>query len=495
MEKFNKRVYGCVIIKSLNANYNADFTKQPRTLPNGIVYATDKALKYTLRHFFYKNYAWDKDKNANSRDKVLYFTRNKIVSDKGQYVPMSLRESYVHLFGDLEKVTKASGSPKWMFYYFNGEKIEGALQRISAAKIKSYYKDVDEASEYATEIAAYAKNANEKIKLENGWIAGVDRTTFSDIDDKEDLEPCYFYINKTQNPEGKVDIKKIEIKDIEFIINDLEMHFFGGYNKVKILYNLLNCIDVRLFGATYTGDTNVSIHGPVQINHGVDKFKQAGMNSIYTEQIKSPVRNDKAKGGDAEMTTIGSSSKTMEAHYVHNFSINPQNLDEHINTANVLKKSAEKEKYPEQIGLTDEDIAKLQDALRCGATLYDSTSKSGVENEVLIWVELIDGSKQVIPNFTELISIERNNDLGKTIVDLSKVGALLKQGHIDAQIGSVKIFFNSVYTEIKGIKNANAGQNDGMDLSGKVTLLPIEPDFKTDKPDGNTNDGEKGNID
>ena len=51
---FNKRVYGSAIIKSLNANYNADFTKQPRTLPNGIVYATDKALKYTIRHFLIK---------------------------------------------------------------------------------------------------------------------------------------------------------------------------------------------------------------------------------------------------------------------------------------------------------------------------------------------------------------------------------------------------------------------------------------------------------
>ena len=73
---FNKRVYGSAIIKSLNANYNADFTKQPRTLPNGIVYATDKALKYTIRHFLYKNYP---------QDKVLYFTRSKSNIETGQF--------------------------------------------------------------------------------------------------------------------------------------------------------------------------------------------------------------------------------------------------------------------------------------------------------------------------------------------------------------------------------------------------------------------------
>ena len=43
---FKNRVFGCVVIKSVNSNYNADFSHQPRTLPDGSVYATDKALKY-----------------------------------------------------------------------------------------------------------------------------------------------------------------------------------------------------------------------------------------------------------------------------------------------------------------------------------------------------------------------------------------------------------------------------------------------------------------
>ena len=29
---FKNRVFGCVVIKSVNSNYNADFSHQPRTL-------------------------------------------------------------------------------------------------------------------------------------------------------------------------------------------------------------------------------------------------------------------------------------------------------------------------------------------------------------------------------------------------------------------------------------------------------------------------------
>lgn len=61
---FKNRVFGCVVIKSVNSNYNADFSHQPRTLPDGSVYATDKALKYTVRNYIDKNYP---------EDKVFYF--------------------------------------------------------------------------------------------------------------------------------------------------------------------------------------------------------------------------------------------------------------------------------------------------------------------------------------------------------------------------------------------------------------------------------------
>lgn len=65
MTRFTNRVYGVAIIKSINSNYNADFSGQPRKLPNGTVYATDKALKYSIRNY------WKEVLN----DTVFYFKR------------------------------------------------------------------------------------------------------------------------------------------------------------------------------------------------------------------------------------------------------------------------------------------------------------------------------------------------------------------------------------------------------------------------------------
>lgn len=86
---FQNRVFGCVVIKSINSNYNADFTHQPRTLPDGTVYATDKVLKYSIRNYF---------KKVNPSDKIMYF---KSLNDEMK--PRDLGESYTNLFGDFPK--------------------------------------------------------------------------------------------------------------------------------------------------------------------------------------------------------------------------------------------------------------------------------------------------------------------------------------------------------------------------------------------------------
>lgn len=89
---FNNRVFGCVIVKSVNSNYNADFTHQPRTLPDGTVYATDKVLKYSVRNWIKKNHG---------AEKVFFF---KSLNDDMQ--PLALRETYNAHFGELPKKEK-----------------------------------------------------------------------------------------------------------------------------------------------------------------------------------------------------------------------------------------------------------------------------------------------------------------------------------------------------------------------------------------------------
>lgn len=91
-KSFNNRVFGCAIIKAINANYNADFSHQPRTLPDGTVYATDKVLKYAVRNYLSKHYP---------DGKIFYF---KSYNEEMQ--PRNMKETYIKLFGEFPKVDK-----------------------------------------------------------------------------------------------------------------------------------------------------------------------------------------------------------------------------------------------------------------------------------------------------------------------------------------------------------------------------------------------------
>lgn len=307
MAEFKKRVYGCAIVKAINSNYNADFSGQPRTLPDGIVYATDKAFKYSIKKYL---------KDAYENVDVFYM---KTLNDNLN--PRSLDERYEYLF---------------------------------RAKPKD---------------------------------------------------------------ETKKDVVK----------------------------NLLSCLDVKLFGATFAGCTNISVHGPVQINHGMNIWKD---NYIYTEQITSPFSNkasNKASNTDDDpdteksMTTIGRQSRLEEGHYLHHFSINPGNLDDIS------------EIVGEGVKLNDADIDKLKVGMRRGVTWYDSTSKAGCENEMLVWVELKEGSKLVLPSFATLIKLEeeKEKENGKCVYDFEALTNKLED--IKSSVESVEVYYNKQTCILKNL--------------------------------------------
>lgn len=287
--QFLNRVYGCAIIKSVNSNYNADFSGQPRKLPNGTVYATDKALKYSIRNYW----------RDALKEKVFYF---KSLTETMS--PRSLDETYELHFG----------------------------------------------------------------KFQNS--------------DKTNL-------------------------------------------RIEVLKNILTCLDVRLFGGTYAGKTNISIHGTCQITHGVNRF---GENVIYSEQIMSPFRNSNEGSAESTMTTLGTQSKLEEGHYVHHFSINPKNIAEDVERV-------------QAVGLTDDDISKLKEGLRKGATYYDSAAKSGTENELLLWIQLRAGSNLVLPSLVELVDVNANKE-----IDLQKIQTLLAEQHIASEIELIELYYNKTTT-------------------------------------------------
>lgn len=316
--EFKNRVFGAVILKSINSNFNADFTHHPRTLPDGVVYSTDKALKYCVKDYIKKNYP---------DDKLFYVKRY----DEQKLTPLTLDKTYELLFGKLPKIEEGN---------------------------------------------------------------------------------------------------KEEIK------------------RILVLEKLLSCLDIKLFGATFAGATNISIHGPVQINHGKNRFVE---NEIYTEDILSPFTTD----DKAQMSTIGNQTNLKEGHYVFHFSVNPKNTEEYYAMLNKNKKEEEK------LFLSNEDIQKLREAFNNSVTAFDSSRKIGTENEVMIWIQLIEGSKRMMPSLTELVKIKENRD-----VDFSEVDNVIKQ--IENDIEKVEVFYNPVITKINGlakngkIKHYNIINNDEM---------------------------------
>lgn len=309
---FNNRVFGLSVIKAINSNFNADFTGQPRTLPDGRVYATDKALKYSVRHFLNQQYP---------DEKILYYKR---LNENAN--PYSLAELYdVVGLGDFDKDHK---------------------------------------------------------------------------------------------------------------------------DKQKVLKNILSCLDVRLFGSTFApkkGDktVNLSVHGPVQINHGINQYykDEQTNDEIYSEQITAPFRSDsEKKNTEAEQSTIGRQSKLREGHYAYHFSINPQNLQPLVDLVN-------KDKEQKVQGLQNEDINKLKEAMRVGVTYFDSSSKAGSDNEFLLWVQLKEGSKKVLPSFSEMVKIQKKD--GKREIDLSELSQLLNVLKSDIEI--IEIYYLPNSTILKGV--------------------------------------------
>lgn len=337
-KEFNNRAYGALIVSAINANYNADFSGQPRTLPNGDIYATDKSTKYPIKKYI---------KDLYTDEKVLYFKRFN--PKKDDFIPFSLTEAFCEMFPSLAELPESS-------------------------------KNKEKKSEENAE-SPESDNSKEKIKLKG--------------------------------------------------------------TKKEIAKALLSCIDIRLFGATFAAkgadkkdNVAISVHGPVQINYGVNLWKEG---QIYSSQIMAPFRNPGEDGNDdKQATTLGRQSRLDEGHYLHHFSINPQNLKDIIAIAGEGSES-----------VSNNDIEILKESMRRGVSWYDSTSKAGCDNEILVWVQLNENSKIVLPNFTTLIGLLPDKKDGKCVYDFSKLKTALDK--IKSEIALSEVFYNKENTQIDNL--------------------------------------------
>lgn len=86
MKKKN-RVYGIIGIKSIMANWNADFTGRPKTTINGNIFGSDKANKYPMKKMWMDN-----------GEKVLYIKSYKMDGKDRKLQPKDLGERYEEIF-------------------------------------------------------------------------------------------------------------------------------------------------------------------------------------------------------------------------------------------------------------------------------------------------------------------------------------------------------------------------------------------------------------
>ena len=94
----NKRVYGVIGIKSIMANWNADFEGNPKSISDGRIFGSDKALKYPMKKMW-----------QNEGEKVLYIKSLKEDEKEKKLTPRSLKERYEYIFG-VEDLKKQKGS-------------------------------------------------------------------------------------------------------------------------------------------------------------------------------------------------------------------------------------------------------------------------------------------------------------------------------------------------------------------------------------------------
>ena len=84
--------------------------------------------------------------------------------------------------------------------------------------------------------------------------------------------------------------------------------------------------------------------------------------------------------------------------------------------------------------------------MRRGATWYDSASKAGCENEMLVWVQLTEGSKKVLPSFATLVRLMDKKEDGMCVYDFASLKSLLEKNAADVEM--VEVYFDKSASKI-----------------------------------------------
>lgn len=226
------------------------------------------------------------------------------------------------------------------------------------------------------------------------------------------------------------DSKNIQPRDL----HERYTYLFGALDEKtsskEVLGNLFSAIDVMNFGATFAEKKqNISITGAVQINHGLNRFKNTNVLSL---EILSPFRNSNEKSEFKLSSSIGSKIVTDEAHYVYSFSVNPANYVDFIGLADNFE------------GYTVEAFEKFKWAARVATTAFNTNSKSGCENELALFIELKEDSRLYLANLDRYVTVQKEDNI--VLYNLSNLAEILAPHQ--GEIQSMELYINFITVEV-----------------------------------------------
>ena len=194
--EMKKRVYGILGVSSIMANWNADFSGEPKSISNGRIFGSDKAFKYPMKKM------WE-----NQGEKVLYIKSLKI--DKGSLIPKTLKERYEQLFPE-KKLDK------------NTETIEVIKNLFKATDVKNFG-------------ATFAEEGN-NISITGAVQIGQGFNFYDETNTEvQDI------LSPFRDPKGKVNKETNESEDAKNstlgtkIVSD-EAHYFYPFNINTLAY-------------------------------------------------------------------------------------------------------------------------------------------------------------------------------------------------------------------------------------------------------------------
>ena len=222
MEKMNNRVYGVVGIKSILANWNADFTGRPKTTSDGNIFGSDKAFKYPIKKMWESE---DKD------EKVLYVKSYK--NEKGNLQARTLAERFEQLFGkDVKSIKDKKEILKYLFSAIDVQNF-GATFAEGSNNIS-----ITGAVQIGQGLNKYEDSAVEVIDILSPFIDATKKDTAQNtsIGKKIVSNEAHYFYPFSVNPQN-YDIYTKEIEDLEGYTKESYEKFKRGCLIAATAYN------------------------------------------------------------------------------------------------------------------------------------------------------------------------------------------------------------------------------------------------------------------